>query len=211
MQVRLNDKIIDVIIERKNNKNMYIRFKDDLRMYVTCNRYVSEGEISKVIKDNSKSLSKMYDKQVKLKDNDNFYYYLGDKYTVVFDATINRYSISEGLITVKNQKMLDKFYEDECKRVFLEQVNKCMLMFTGLPSFKVKIRKMKTRWGVCNRGNNTVTLNSELIKKEMTLIDYVIIHELCHFYQANHSNLFWLEVSKRYPYYKEARKMLRSA
>ena len=68
---------------------------------------------------------------------------------------------------------------------------------------------MKTRWGVNNRGNNTITLNSELLKKDIDLLDYVIIHELCHFYEANHSPRFWAWVSKYYPDYKLARKRLR--
>ena len=68
---------------------------------------------------------------------------------------------------------------------------------------------MKTRWGVNNVTKRIITLNSELLKKDVTLIDYVIIHELCHFYEANHSNRFWMQVEKRYPYYKLARKRLR--
>ena len=68
---------------------------------------------------------------------------------------------------------------------------------------------MKTRWGVCNRSNNTITLNSELLKKEITLLDYVIVHEMCHFKHPNHSKDFWNEVSKYYPYYKLARKKLK--
>ena len=68
---------------------------------------------------------------------------------------------------------------------------------------------MKTRWGVCNRGNNTITLNTELLKKDIDLLDYVIIHELCHFYEPNHSANFWNWVAKYYPNYKEARKRLR--
>ena len=68
---------------------------------------------------------------------------------------------------------------------------------------------MKTRWGVNNNGSHTITLNSELIKKDLDLIDYVIIHELCHFYEPNHSSNFWRHVEEYYPKYKEARKRLR--
>ena len=69
---------------------------------------------------------------------------------------------------------------------------------------------MSTRWGVCNRARNIITLNTELLKKEITLLDYVIIHELCHFYEGNHSKNFWHLVSLAYPNYKEARKKLKS-
>ena len=68
---------------------------------------------------------------------------------------------------------------------------------------------MKTRWGVNNVTKRIITLNSELLRKDVDLIDYVIIHELCHFYEANHSNKFWYQVSLRYPDYKMARKRLR--
>ena len=84
-----------------------------------------------------------------------------------------------------------------------------MLLFEDLPKFKLRIRRMKTRWGVCNKSSMTVTLNTELIHKDVTLIDYVIIHELCHFKYMNHSESFWTEVEKYYPYYKLARKRLK--
>ena len=74
----------------------------------------------------------------------------------------------------------------------------------------LKFRKMRTRWGVCNTSKKQITLNTELLKKEIDLIDYVIIHELCHFYESNHSKNFWNLVGQAYPNYKEARKRLRA-
>ena len=68
---------------------------------------------------------------------------------------------------------------------------------------------MLTRWGVCNPSKKTVTLNTELLKKDIDLLDYVIIHELCHFFEANHSKNFWYLVGLAYPNYKEARKRLK--
>ena len=68
---------------------------------------------------------------------------------------------------------------------------------------------MRTRWGVCNIRNNTITLNTELLKKEIPLIDYVIIHEMTHFFEPNHSKNFWNLVGMAIPDYKEKRKKLR--
>ena len=68
---------------------------------------------------------------------------------------------------------------------------------------------MKTRWGVCNVRDKIITLNTELLKRDIDLLDYVIIHEMCHFYEANHSVRFWQKVEKYYPNYKLARKRLR--
>ena len=68
---------------------------------------------------------------------------------------------------------------------------------------------MTSRWGVCNSGSMSVTLNTKLITKPIHLIDYVIIHELCHFKHMNHSKEYWKYVESIYPYYKKARKELK--
>ena len=60
MLVQLGDYDIEVLIEKKNNKNVYFRFKEDGKLHVTANRFVSESAIKKMIKDNEKSLLKMY-------------------------------------------------------------------------------------------------------------------------------------------------------
>lgn len=209
MQIELGGYLIDVEIEYKSNKNLYIRVNDDLKMHVTCNRLFTKNQILDVINKNQKKLLKMYESKLKEVDNNNFYYYLGDKYTIIYDESIKQPIIDGDLIFVKNEKMLDKFTKDKIISVFQERLDKCALTFDSLPKYTLRVRKMSTRWGVNNRGNNTITLNTELIKKDVTLIDYVCIHELCHFLQANHSPKFWAEVEKRYPYYKQARKMLR--
>lgn len=209
MQANLGPYIVDVNIEYKNNKNLYIRIKEDLKMYVTCSKYTIINEIIKVIKNNEKALIKMYERQLSKKDKDNYHYYLGDKYIVVYDDNIKSPKIDNNMIIVKNEAMLSKFYKNACSEVFSSRMNRLLSMFNNIPPFKLKIRKMTTRWGVNNLTSKTITLNSELIKYDVSLIDYVCIHELCHFYEQNHSSAFWKEVAKRYPYYKEARKRLR--
>ena len=72
-------------------------------------------------------------------------------------------------------------------------------MFNNLPNFKLKVRNMKTRWGVCNKSSMSITLNTTLIHKDVTLIDYVIIHELCHLVEMNHSKRFWNLVNSFMP------------
>ena len=208
MQVVLDDKKIDVIIEHKQNKNLYIRVTDNLELLVTCSKRVSEKEILDIISKNSKSLIKMYNRKLKELDNNSIFYYLGKPYTIIYNKDVRKYYIEEDCIIVKDEKMLNKFYANECVRVFTQELEKCNPYFNYLPKYSLRVRKMKTRWGVCNRGNNTVTVNSELLKKDIRLIDYVVVHELSHFKEANHSDKFWHEVSLRYPNYKEARKEL---
>ena len=98
----------------------------------------------------------------------NIFYYLGKPYTIIYNKDVKKYYIEEDCIIVKDEKMLNKFYAEECVRIFTEEIEKYKPMFNYLPKFSLRVRKMKTRWGVCNRGNNTVTLNSELLKKEVS-------------------------------------------
>ena len=95
------------------------------------------------------------------------------------------------------------------QKVFEQEVSICRNCFASLPRFTLKTRKMKTRWGVCNRKDNIITLNTELIKKDIELLDYVIIHEMAHFYEGNHSKAFWDIVAKACPSYKERRSRLK--
>ncbi len=199
---------IPVIIKRKNNKNIYMRFNDNA-LVVTAHPWVTTKEIASILEKNRKSLEKMWEKSQLKKENDDAFYYLGKTYNIEIDEKRSDILIENNNIYCKDLKSLKKFYEQECKRVFEMEVQRIKPYFNNIPSFTLKIRKMKTRWGVNNLSSKTITLNSELLKKDLDLIDYVIIHELCHFYHANHSLAFWNEVSKYYPKYKEARKRLR--
>ena len=209
MEYLLDNHVLNVLILRKPNKNIYMRFKDQNTILVTCSRFVSEKEILRILNKNQDSLLKIYLKKVKEEEKDYFFWYLGKSYTRVFDGVSKDPFFEKDCLFVKNEKTLDKFYHNECLRIFQSEINRIVPYFKNIPKFSLKIRKMKTRWGVNNLSNKTITLNSDLLKKDIDLLDYVIIHELCHFYEANHSVNFWAHVSEYYPHYKEARRRLR--
>lgn len=71
----------------------------------------------------------------------------------------------------------------------------------------VNVRKMKRRWGTCHSGG-AIWLNRELIKKDPELIDYVIIHELCHLIHANHGKEYYALLESIIPDYRNKRKRL---
>ena len=191
MYVNIDDKPTNVIIKRKSIKNVYFKWDRD-NLIVTCNNYMSQGQIEKMIKKNTKSLINLK-KRTPVSDlKSNEIYYLGEKYIVEYDG-------------------VSKTYIEGNKIVFNSRLERLKIQFENLPDFRLRIRKMTTRWGVCNKSSMTVTLNSDLIKKDVSLIDYVIIHELCHFKYMNHSNEFWMEVEKYYPYHKLARRMLKES
>ncbi len=210
MQIQINGDLIDVLIVYKNNKNIYLRFNDEGKLIATCNRFVREKDILNLIQKNQEKIMKMYQSIKKMQNEEKFFLYLGKKYTIVYSESIKTPIFDGDLIFVKNKKMLDSFYKKETERIFTSELNRILPYFKNIPKFTLKFRNMKTRWGVNNRSSNTITLNTELLKKDLDLLDYVIIHELCHFYEPNHSNRFWNHVEQYYPKYKEARKRLRS-
>ena len=82
MEIEIGNNNFPVQIIRKNNKNIYFRFKDNT-LSITCNRFISESEIKRLIIKNQDSLIKMY-KKVKTKENNNLYFhYLGKQTKIV--------------------------------------------------------------------------------------------------------------------------------
>ena len=209
MKYELNGTEYDVVIEKKNNKNLYIRVKEDLKIHVTCNRFVSKNMIKKVLDDNIKSLEKMIN-HAKLKhEKEDKFFYLGKSYDIIFNDVDKVYIYDDKIIT-KDIKMLDKWYKEEIIRIFDERYVYVFNHYNeNVKSPILKIRNMKTRWGVYNRKNHTITLNSKLIEFDISKIDYVIIHELSHIIHFDHSKEFWNLVSKYSPNYKQIRKEMK--
>ena len=199
----------DVIIEKKNNKNLYIRVKEDGKIYVTCNYLTTKSMIKKLMDENTSSLRKMIKNIEKQNEKNNKFFYLGKSYDIII-SDITKVTITDDKIYTKDMKMLNKWYKDEIERVFDERYVIVFNKFKeNIKSPILKIRTMKTRWGVYNKKNHTITLNSKLIEFDISKIDYVIVHELSHIIHFNHSKAFWTLVGKYIPNYKEIRKEMK--
>lgn len=209
MKITIKDQTFNVFITRKNNKNMYLRVKKD-GIYITCNYFVTKSMIKSFIEKNEDDIIRMNDTvQRKEKKNEEFYY-LGNNYDVVVLNTVSKIEFVGNQVFVKNKTYLNTFLKNECERIFNERVKICYNLFEeDIPYPKVMIGKMKRKWGYCNKRQELIKLNSELIKYSIDEIDYVIIHELCHFLEFNHSKNFWNYVKKYKPNYKENTKVLK--
>lgn len=210
MFYEIEKKQYEVIITRKNNKNTYIRVKNDLKIYVTTSYFVTNNQIRKLLDRNYEYLEKTISKMNILIEKEESFYYLGKKYDVIIMPT-KEIEFINNKIYIEDRKKLDKWINEKIKTIFKERLEFLYSNFNeNIPYPKLKIRKMKTRWGVCNRRDNSVTLNSELIRYDLNKLDYVIIHELSHFIHFNHSKKFWDLVSEYCPNYKIIRKELKN-
>jgi len=109
---------------------------------------------------------------------------------------------------VKVKPLIDKWYQHKAKVIFHERLNKMLLKatwVTGIPSFRVMA--MKKQWGSCSTKGNLM-LNPHLIKAPKECIDYVILHELCHIAEHNHSEKFWRLLTQLMPNWKEVKAKL---
>lgn len=205
------DKDYLVIIEKKNNKNLYIRVTEDLKIKITCNYLFTKLSIKKILEDNRQSIEKMIDKQIKKNETNKREYnnLLGKKLNIIYKE-VKKPIYNLDTIIVKDDVMLNNWYKKYAKDVFKKYLDEAYYVFDEkIPYPIIKVRSMKTRWGVCNRRDNSVTLNLELIKKDPEYLNYVIVHELSHFIHFDHSRAFWHVVEKYCPDYKTVRKKLK--
>lgn len=203
MLFNIDDSNYDVIIEKKKtNKNTYIRVKKDLKIYVTTNYFTRDKDIEKILRNNSNSIRKMIKQQEVKRKNDDGFNYLGKKYDVVYVDYCD-ISLGEEKVFLNKNLDIDKWYKKEAKTLFKERLDYIYNNYTeDIPYPSLRIRKMTTRWGVCNTKDKIITLNLELIKRDTKFLDYVIVHELSHLIEANHSSRFWQLVEKNAPNYK---------
>ncbi len=200
----------DVIIEKKGNRNTYIRVKEDLTISVTTNYLATKHYVKNLLDNNYDTLRKMLNKRLKEQQRSENYFYLHKKYDIIIVRTIEQIEFDNTHIYVKSKEVLEKWYKKEIKRIIEERFMFNLNLFKEVSFIpKLKIRNMKTRWGVCNKRDNSVTINSRLIEYSIDKLDYVIIHELSHFIHFDHSHSFWNLVSYYCKDYKKIRKELR--
>ncbi len=78
----------------------------------------------------------------------------------------------------------------------------------GLPVRRVTVRNQRSRWGSCSR-RGTISLNWRLVQTPVSVRDYLVLHELAHLREMNHSHRFWNEVARICPGFREAEKWLK--
>lgn len=197
------------IIKKKSNKNTYIRVTKEMTIQVTTNYFTTEKQITRLIEDNAEKIKTMLKHQTTKNENNTGFFYLGKKYDLVYVEYCD-IKLGENKVFINKNLNLEQWYKNQAKVIFKEHLDKNYHHFTKrIPYPELKIRKMTTRWGVCNTKTKTITLNLELIKRDTKYLDYVIIHELSHLIHANHSTKFWSLVEENMPDYKKYRKEMK--
>lgn len=172
-----------VTVIRSNRKTVAIQVNSNLSVTVRAPRSASEKDIEEILKKKEAWISKHIEKIKETKER--------------FEAEPTEKLTREKVIALA----------EEALKVIPERVE-YFAKVIGVTYGKITIRNQKTRWGSCSSKGN-LNFNCLLMLAPPEVLDYVVVHELCHRKQMNHSKAFWLEVEKVLPDYKEVRKWLK--
>lgn len=108
---------------------------------------------------------------------------------------------------LKRMQVMDNRYRNAAKEYFTKRVE-YYIQLTGGTYTRITIRDQKTRWG-SRSTSGTLSFNYRLMYAPLKVLDYVVVHELCHITYMDHSKNFWNKVASVLPDYKESRRWLR--
>lgn len=220
--VLYKNKLIEYEVIKSKIKNLYIHIKDG-KVIVKAPARVKDKDIKRAVEEKKKwiyekleNLSKQEYKQgskVLLLGRD---YPLKIKFIKQNTADIyieNGNMVAEIPKKYKKEyaKIIEELLDDVYMKVAEKEVDMAMQIVTrivGVKPNKYRIRKLKAAWGTCT-SNKNITINSSLMKYDRTVIQYVVLHEICHLKYMNHSKEFWNMVEKYMKNYKEIRKKLK--
>lgn len=106
------------------------------------------------------------------------------------------------------EKALQVWYRERAEELLSERT-KLYGNSMGLSYNNITIKDIKTRWGSCSSKKN-INYNVRLMLMPIDIIDYIVVHELCHLVYLNHSKEYWQLVEKHMPDYKEREKKLKA-
>jgi len=142
-----------------------------------------------------------------------FVAYRGRNYPIAADGKKRarfdggRFIVPDGMNSAEIKQACVKIYRTLAKRDFTEKIDVYGKIMGAVPS-SLRVTGAKTRWGSCS-AKKSVNFSWRLIMACDEVINYVVVHELAHLFQMNHSARFWAVVEKVLPDYRERRAKLK--
>jgi len=225
------EKILGYEVHRKKVKNINLRIKPNMEIYISVPMNLHRDYIENFIRSKEEWIKSVLKKVEDVKEkqkgfeykNGEIYKFLGKEYNlIVRTGNFNGVSLKNDaksnvmILTVnenifenidEKKKVMEKWYFENAKKLFLKVMEKWLEILDEHVE-KVAIKPMKTRWGSCNYVKKYINLNTELIKRTPFEIEYVILHELTHLKYPNHGKGFYNYIEWYMPNYKVAEKML---
>ncbi len=116
-------------------------------------------------------------------------------------------NVPNGTTEDERKHLLTEWYRTELKRALNSAIDRC-LRKVPVVADDFRVKNMKTKWGTCNVDKKRIWLNLQLVKKPPECLDYVIIHELVHLLERNHTSRFQSLMEQYCPTWRDAKALL---
>lgn len=228
MKIEYGTKTIEFEVEYRNRKTLEIGIKPPDNIKVLAPKYTSEEEILRVVKSKARWITKKlfefkdikYRKIEKEYVNGESFMYLGRNYSlnIIINKDMKKpiVKLYRGKFIIEtpsnNQILLKSAMEEWYRKKTLEKVEKKIKYykeyFDVSPNL-IKVKEQKKRWASCS-SNRNLMFNWRCAMAPSGVIDYVVVHEMCHMIHLNHSREFWQLVGNIMPNYKDKKEWLRN-
>lgn len=225
------EKILGYEVHRKKVKNINLRIKPNMEVYISVPMNLHHDYIENFIRSKEGWIKSVLKKVEDVKEKQKGFEYktgeihkfLGKEYNLTVKTgsfndvnLVNNEKNPNIILTVnenifenidEKKKVMEKWYFENAKKLFPQFMEKWLKILDEHVE-KVAIKPMKTRWGSCNYVKKYINLNTELIKRTPFEIEYVVLHELTHLKYPNHGKGFYNYIERYMPNYRIAEKML---
>ena len=214
--------------EVKAVKNINIRIRPDMTVYVSSNPQTALAEVERALTEKRAYIFAALDRYAEMKKyasheheyvSGESFRYLGKDLRLKVAVGDRNAADTDGLylfLTVKNdtdslkRQVVDQWYASMCER---EIGGICREMYRffekyGVEFPMIRFRAMVSRWGSCQPRRKVLTFNRRLIEMPKICIEYVVLHEFVHFLQADHSRRFYALMTMFMPDWKKRAQLL---
>lgn len=221
--------IIEYTLSRNAKKNVNFRIKQNGEVFISAPRRVSRLELEKMIYDKAEWIISNKEK-VNSKKQNTFkdiktgtqIFIDGKNYIIkVISGKFNNVYLHDTVLTVQvkekyinSQEYINEFFENWLKdltyNLSTKFIDSCLLKLKdfNLKKPELTIRTMTSRWGSCIPSKNKITINKNLIYPPHECMEYVVLHELSHLVEPNHSKAFYNIIETVMPDWKERKNVL---
>lgn len=222
---------IQYILRRSRRKTISVAIKDNAQILVGAPLWVEDSRVTQFLKE---KFAWILRKQTEFSARNDFlerrafthgenFLFLGDKYPLNIIENHHKTEIrfsQDGwqlhLPQDLNQKSREKtiketlidWYRTQAKEVLGGRVFHFSRLLKVEPQ-EIAVRTQKRLWGSCHHHSRKIHLNWQLVLSPLEVIDYVVVHELCHLLVPNHSKRFWQKVEAILPDFKKRKAWLR--
>ena len=216
-------------LEQKPVKNLNLRIHKDCKVYVSANPEVPVNKVDEFVVSKGQYICSaqkkfgemaLYSPKSKQYVSGETFYILGKGVRLKVEQASHNMISSDGVYLnlcikdpqdfEKKKRMVSHFLDCQCDTTFGEIMSEIYPVFQkyGVAVPVLRLRNMETRWGSCLPRKGIITLNKRLLEAPRYCIEYVVMHEFCHFIHPDHSKHFYAFLTMLMPDWKERKRIL---